>query len=355
MAVSRKWLVPVIALASLLLAGGTVAGPVNAAEQAVVIPGAMPLKRINPFYPLIARTYPLIGVNLHDDDDPTVVDYSQNPLATRRALLDGVEQADIAVRDIDGKVVVIGESMGSMVASRLAAELADTPNPPSPNDVRFVLIASPEEGVAEWFKEGTYIPLLNYRVSRVPESPYPTTVVIGEYDGWADPPDRPWNLISLANSALGLVYVHGPAIWDVDLRDVPPENTTVDGAVTTHLVPTEKLPLTRPLRAVGVPDRVVDRADQLLRPIVDAGYRRHDQPGDSRPYLSNGRIRRDGHDAQQTREQRREDRRQLRAGGDDRAGQSDPDVRESTSDAAERRAERQARVARRVQDATGTG
>lgn len=157
MAVSRKWLVPVIALASLLLAGGTVAGPVSAAEQAVVIPGAMPpLKRINPFYPLIAGSYPLIGVNLHDDDDPTVVDYTQNPLATRRALLDGgVEQADIAVRDIDGKVVVIGESMGgSMVASRLAAELADTPpDPPSPNDIRFVLIASPEEGVAEWFKE----------------------------------------------------------------------------------------------------------------------------------------------------------------------------------------------------------
>lgn len=116
---------------------------------------------------------------------------------------------------------------------------------------------------------GTYIPLLNYRVSRVPESPPypPTTVVIGEYDGWADPPDRPWNLISLANSALGLVYVHGPAIWDVDLSDVPPENTTVDGTVTTHLVPTEKLPLTRPLRAVGVPpDRVVDRPISFFVP-----------------------------------------------------------------------------------------
>jgi len=354
MAVSRRWLVPVIALASLLLAGGAVAGPVSA-EQAVVVPGAMPLKRINPFYPLIARTYPLIGVNFHDDDDPKVIDYSQNPLATNRALLDGVEQADIAVRESDGKVVVIGESMGSMVASRLAAELADSFDPPSPNDIRFVLIASPEEGVAQWFKEGTYIPLLNYRVSRAPESPYPTTVVIGEYDGWADPPDRPWNLISLANAALGLVYVHGPASWDVDPLDVPPENTTVDGTVTTHLVPTEKLPLTRPLRAIGFPDRVVDRADQLLRPVVDAGYRRHDQPGDSRPYLSDGRIRRDGQGAQQTREQSREDAPRRRAGGDDRADQSDPDVRDSTSDAAERRAGRQARVARRVQDATGTG
>ena len=340
MAVARKWLVPVIALASLLLAGGTAAGPVSAAEQAVLIPGAMPFKRINPFYPLIARSYPHIGVNLHDDDDPVVVDYSQNPLATNRALRDGVGQADIAVRQIDGKVVVIGESMGSMVASRLAAELADSSDPPSPNDIRFVLIASPEEGVAQYFKEGTYIPLLNYRVSHVPQSPYPTTIVIGEYDGWADPPDRPWNLVSLANAALGLVYVHGPASWVVDPLDVPSENTTVEGTVTTHLVPTEKLPLTRPLRAVGIPDRLVDRADELLRPIVDAGYRRHDEPGDSRPYLSEGRIRRDGQGAQQTREQRREDRRQQRAGGDAEPDQSGPDVRDSKSDTAERRSGR---------------
>ena len=58
------------------------------------------------------------------------------------------------------------------------------------------MIAPPEAGIAEYFKEGTFIPILNYRISRVPESPYPTTIVIGEYDGWADPPDRPWNLVS---------------------------------------------------------------------------------------------------------------------------------------------------------------
>lgn len=293
MAVVRRWLMPLVALMCVLLAGGTVVGPVSAAERAVLIPGAMPFKWINPFYPIIASTYPYIGINLHDDADPQVVDYSQNPFSTDRALLGGVEGANVAVREIDGKVVVIGESMGSMVASRLAADLAASSDPPSPTDIRFVLIASPEEGVAQYFKEGTRIPLLNYTVSRVARSPYPTTVVIGEYDGWADPPDRPWNLVAVANAVMGLIYVHGPASWGVDLSDVPPENITVDGTVTTYFVPTEHLPLTRPFRDLGVPDCLVDAADHILRPIVDAGYRRHDQPGDSWPYLHDGRIRRD--------------------------------------------------------------
>lgn len=293
-----------------------------------------------------------------------MVDYSQNPLATERALLDGVRRADIAVRAIGGEVVVIGESMGSMVASRLAAKLADSPDPPSPNDIRFILIASPEEGVAKYFREGTYIPLLNYRVSRVPKSPYPTTIVVGEYDGWADPPDRPWNLVSLPNAMLGLVYVHGPARWDIDPADVPPQNTTVDGNVTTHRVPTKNLPLTRPFRDIGIPDSMVDRADRVLRPIVDAGYRRHDKPGDSRPYLSEGRIRRNVQSAQQARELSGEESRDrdeanedpgrdLPAEGD-RLDEGERDVeepttgvdaQESTSDSAEHR----------VQDVKGAG
>lgn len=134
--------------------------------------------------------------------------------------------------------------------------------------------------------------MLDYRVSRVPQSSLPTTVVIGEYDGWADPPDRPWNVVALANSVLGVLYAHGPAIWDADPAAVPPGNTTVEGNVTRHLVPAANLPLTQPFRDLGVRDGVVDSVDRVLRPVVDAGYVRHDRPGDPRPYLSEGRLRR---------------------------------------------------------------
>ncbi len=171
----RKPLVPAIAAASLIFANGA-----SRAEEAVLIPGATVLKRINPLYPSVAETYPRIGEYFRDDADPQIVEYSQNALASDWAIRDGVRQATIAVRENDGEVVIIGESMGSMVAWRTAAELADSPDAPGPEDVRVVLIAPPEAGVAEYFKEGTYIPILNYRVTRIAETPYDTTIVIGD-------------------------------------------------------------------------------------------------------------------------------------------------------------------------------
>jgi diacyltrehalose acyltransferase len=306
MATWHKRLMSAIAATSLLLGTGTVADAGSVAEEAVLIPGATVFKKINPLYPTIAATYPDIGKHFHSDVHPQLVDYSQNALASDKAILDGVEQA-LAVLPNDGKVVIIGESMGSMVAWRVAAELANSPKSPSTNDVRVVLIAPPEAGVAEYFEEGTYIPILNYRISRIAESPYDTTIVIGEYDGWSDPPDRPWNLVSLANALAGIVYVHGPPIFSADPAGVPPDNTTFvpaneqHGSITTHLVPTENLPLTQLFRDVGIPDTVVDKIDQVLRPIVDAGYRRHDQPDDTRPYLYDGEIHRNVQSQQQVR------------------------------------------------------
>ena len=316
-----KRLVPVVATSSLLLASGALAEGMSQAEEAILIPGAMPFKAINPIYPSIASTYPHIGEHFHDDLTPQIVVYSQNPLDSNRSLAEGVVQAGNAVGD--GKVVVIGESMGSMVAWRLATELANTPGAPSTDDLRFVLIAPPDVGVSEYFKEGTYIPILNYRISRVGQSPYDTTIVVGEYDGWSDPPDRPWNVISSANAIMGIAYVHGPPSFTADVSGLTP---TVDGNVKTYLVPTEHLPLTQVFRDVGVPNALVDKADEVLRPVVDAGYLRHDEPGDTRPYLYDGEIRRNVQSQQQAREpvpalrgtatdpgrQRREHRSELR-------------------------------------------
>jgi hypothetical protein len=183
------------------------------------------------------------------------------------------------------------------------------------------LIAPPEAGVAEYFKEGTYIPILNYRVTRIAQSPYDTTIVIGEYDGWSDPPDRPWNLVASANALAGIVYVHGPPSFTADVSGLPPESVIPrtdeeHGSVTTYLVPTENLPLTQVFRDVGVPDALVDKADDVLRPVIDAGYVRHDQPGDTRPYLHDGEIHRNVQSQQQVREPSRE-----RAEAEQNAGQ----------------------------------
>ena len=65
MAKWRKRLVPLIAATSLMLGTGPVATAVSAAEEAVLIPGATVFKRINPLYPIVATTYPSIGIHFH--------------------------------------------------------------------------------------------------------------------------------------------------------------------------------------------------------------------------------------------------------------------------------------------------
>ncbi|WP_374158056.1 PE-PPE domain-containing protein [Mycobacterium sp. G7A2] len=293
MVVWCKRLFAAVAVCVLLLGTGTFAHAVSA-EDAVLIPGATVFKHLNPVYPLFQRYfYPHIGAHFHTDDDPQVIDYSQNALVSDWAIRQGVQRTVAVLDGLGGEVVVIGESMGSMVAARVAAQSAAGPEPPSVDALRFVLVVPPEVGVAEYFKEGTFIPILNYRISRLPESPYPTTIVIGEYDGWSDPPDRPWNLVSLLNAVFGVGFVH-TFVSLIDPADVPPENITVErnsqgGLVTTYFVPTARLPLTALARLV-VPGPLVDLLDGVLRPIVDAGYRRHDEPGDWRPYVDDGRI-----------------------------------------------------------------
>lgn len=279
---------------ALTLVLGTATSAV-AEENVILVPGGAPFKQIDPGYPELAATYPTIGMNFHRDADAQVLDYSQNLLNSYAAVVEGVAATEAAVNATEGPVAVIGESLGSVVASQLARRLAESPDPPSPDRIRFVLIAPPEVGVGRYFPEGSYIPVVNAIVSRVPETVYDTIVVIGEYDGWADAPDRPWNLIALANALLGINTVHGPPMFVADPATVPPENVTVatnsaGGTVTTYLVPTKHLPLTQPLRDIGVPDALVDRVDEVLRPIIDSAYLRHDELGDERPYFSNGKI-----------------------------------------------------------------
>ena len=301
---SSKRLVPVIFAASLLIGSGSLANAVNT-EEAILIPGAMPFKKINPVAPIVAQSYQDIGKFFRVGEPWQLVEYSQDPLAANRGLADGVAETVDAIDGTNGKVVVIGESMGSMVAWRAAEELAKNGSPRKV-DISFVLIASPDVGISEYFKEGTYIPILNYTIRRVTTTEYDTTIVVGEYDGWSDPPDRPWNLVASANALAGIVYVHGPPSFTANVNALTPTSevprTAEHGKLTTYLVPTENLPLTQVFRDAGVPDALVDKADDVLRPIVDAGYVRHDKPGDTRPYLYDGEIHRNVQSQQQARE-----------------------------------------------------
>jgi diacyltrehalose acyltransferase len=81
-----------------LLGASIAAGAVVRAEEAVLVPGATVFKSINPLYPIVATTYPVIGVHFHDDDDPQVIEYSQDALDSDRAIRDGVRQTRVATQ-----------------------------------------------------------------------------------------------------------------------------------------------------------------------------------------------------------------------------------------------------------------
>ena len=116
-----------------------------------------------------------------------------------------------------------------------------------------------------------------------------TTIAGREYDVTADFPDRPWNLLALANGILGFDYTHGASSLSSP-SEVPPQNVRVTtnakgGTTTTYLWPSPVLPMLRPLTGV-LPESVIDGVNSVLKPIVDRAYSRNDAiTGNRLPYL----------------------------------------------------------------------
>ena len=218
----------------------------------------------------------------YKDDTLSVLDYPAS-LWPMTGLLDPTLGASIRIgtanlaaltRSTPGPIVVFGISQGSIVVQQ-AQEILNA-DPMIPSDTTFIMIANPNLGIARGLY-GIHIPILNYTPRPLPETRFNTVVVINQYDGFADPIRRPWNLLTVVNAVMAVVYVH-PFAQNSDLSTVPLENITITtnsqgGTTTTYFVPTPQLPLTMPLRQLRVPDRIVDTIDDALRPIIDAGYK----------------------------------------------------------------------------------
>jgi hypothetical protein len=206
-----------------------------------------------------------------------------------------------------GPKIAVGLSGSTMaindVMRRLAVAYANDPTSvPSPDEVSFMVAGDAERGIfpalVPFF--GQTIPGYNYTVKPIPVTPYDITVVKGEYDGAGDWPDRPWNLLAVANAFAasgafeGFGSVHFDAIF-ADYTTVPAKNITTrvnsaGGTTTTYLIPTPDLPILRPLIAQGVPQSTVDALTKVLKPLADLGYSRNDwRPAGGPPQGVQGR------------------------------------------------------------------
>jgi len=175
----------------------------------------------------------------------------------------------------EGPMVIGGFSQGASVASQALYNLFINPKAPAKEDLRVMLVASPN-----------YSPAASSFL--VPKTKYDVVVITQEYDGFADAPDRWWNLIASTNAALGALYLHLPTI-DADISTVPDENITVSvnslgGVTTKYLVATEVLPLVRFIPSLAP-------VAGWLKEQVDAGYSRNDEkPAAASTSLANVRT-----------------------------------------------------------------
>ncbi|BBZ01246.1 PE-PPE domain-containing protein [Mycolicibacterium chitae] len=188
-----------------------------------------------------------------------------------------------------GPGTAIGLSEGASVLDETQARLAYDPAAPPPDQLSFATYGNPvgkhafgESFLTQMFPVGAVVPSLDYRIPPPVESQYDTYKFVSAYDSIADWPDRPDNWISVANAIVGLATGH-TAVAFTDPSMVPPQNirTTVNsrGAkTTTYLIPEEHLPLVLPFKYLGVPQETLIELDRVLKPYVDAGYSRHDDP-----------------------------------------------------------------------------
>ncbi|WP_328361963.1 PE-PPE domain-containing protein [Mycobacterium sp. NBC_00419] len=168
---------------------------------------------------------------------------------------------------------VVGTSQGAMVVQQVAADLNTDPSVPS--DTTFILIADPNFG-AFTTEVDRYLPQFDYTPIRLPQTRFRQIEVVNQYDGFAVPIAQTSNHLTVLNALIAIATVHTVA-QKSDLSAVPAQNITVTrntqgGINIVYGVPTKNLPLTTPLREIGVGAATVDGIDRTLRPIIDQGY-----------------------------------------------------------------------------------
>ena len=137
---------------------------------------------------------------------------------------------------------------------------------------------NPDGGLLERFT-GFYIPILDVKFNGAtpPNSPYPTDIYTIQYDGIADAPQYPLNVVSDLNAFLGYFIVHSnyPTLTASQVANAVHLATSpgYTGVTQYYEVMTQNLPLIQFIRDIpyaGPP--IADIFQPDLRVLVDLGY-----------------------------------------------------------------------------------
>lgn len=124
--------------------------------------------------------------------------------------------------NIDGSNTVLGYSQSATVATVVMQHLAESqPAGLNPADQHFVLLGNPNNplgGILTRFQfpdsiitgQPQHVPFLNIPLSigATPTDAFPTDIYTGQYDGWANFPRDPLNVLADLNALIGIGTVH---------------------------------------------------------------------------------------------------------------------------------------------------
>lgn len=189
-------------------------------------------------------------------------------------------QQAIAAQPSGTQTVVFGFSQSATIATNYLQGIANGSIPAPLTDLRFVLAGNPNNpngGLFERFA-GLYIPGFNETFNgATPNLAYPTDIFTIQYDGFANFPRYPLNLLADANAIAGLYYDHlspMPAYQSLTPQQiasaiVAPVSPGATGNTTYHIIPSQNLPLLEPLH---LPQPLLNLIQPDLRVLIDLGY-----------------------------------------------------------------------------------
>jgi hypothetical protein len=212
----------------------------------------------------------------------------------------GVEILDRTIWDRidDHDLVIAGGSQSASIESIEMRNLMALPENERPDDdaLSFVLLGnvnSPNGGLLSRFGDPTMPPLtipslgITFSGPTPADIPWDTAVYDREYDGFADFPTYPLNLLSDLNDGVGILAVHPryPDLTDEQLAEtIERPVANADGA-QYFMVPTDDLPLMSYLvweiPVVGNP--IADLLEPDLKVLVNLGYGDIEHGWDSGP------------------------------------------------------------------------
>lgn len=176
-------------------------------------------------------------------------------------------------------VTVFGYSQGAMLAALELPNLVAAHVPTS--DVSFVLVGNemtPNGGLLARFP-GLDLPSLGlpFYGAMASNTGYPIYNYTLEYDGFADFPQYPIDILADLNAFAGIAFAHGTYLQipqsQIDSAITLPTSPGYTGGSTYYLIPTHNLPLLDPLRTIPyIGNPLADLLQPDLRYLVNWGY-----------------------------------------------------------------------------------